>query len=108
MINDAVEAMFADVFEWPFKDVHKSGGVPTSTFEVGFKKPLFHGDATELQITLTHLGRSSLSFTTRAMRDQNLCFQADQRLVHVDANGRPTVWPEPFVQKFNSLMDTTL
>lgn len=94
MINDAVEALFSDALGWAFEDMHPAAGVPTAEFNVRFKRPCRHGDQLVLHLNLTRLGRSSLALTTRALRGDDLCFEADQVLVHIDAQGRPAPWPE--------------
>ncbi len=105
MINDAVEAMFSDVLYWPFEDMLPEAGVPTAAFDVRFKRPCRHGDHLELRLTLTRLGRTSLSLTTRAMRHEELCFEADQTLVLVNGECRPAPWPAPVHARIKALME---
>ena len=105
MINDAVEAMFSDVLGWPFETMHPDAGVPTASFKVHFKLPCRHGDQLDLRVTLTRLGRSSLSLTTQAMRAQRMCFEAEQVLVHVDGKGRPAPWPEHVASRMKNVME---
>lgn len=105
MINDAVEAMFDGLFDWPFEKIHDDGAVPTAAFDVQFKRPCHHGDQLDLQITLTKIGGSSLSLTTRAMRGDQLCFEADQTLVNVNSTGRPIPWPAPVRTKITDLLE---
>ena len=107
MINDAVEAMFSDLLGWPFEDIHPTGGVPTAAFNVQFKTPCRHGDHLELHLSLTRLGNSSLSLTTRAMRQGDLCLEAEQTLVCVDHDGRPTPWPKHVRTTIKDLMETS-
>ena len=106
MINDVVEAMFTDAFGWPFEAMHPEYGVPTAEFNVRFKTPCRHGDQLVLGVDLKRLGRSSLSLTTTARRAEQVCFEADQLLVCVNHNGRPTSWPETVRAKIISLMET--
>ena len=61
MINDAVELLFGDILGWPFETMHPDAGVPTVSFNVRFKRPCRHGNQLDLCVTLTHVGRSSLS-----------------------------------------------
>jgi len=106
MINDAVEAMFSEILDWPFETMHPENGVPTAEFKVRFKAPCRHGDQLVLDVEMKRLGRSNLSLTTTARRDEHICFQADQVLVCVDRNGRPASWPDDVRNKINSLMET--
>ncbi|EBA06837.1 acyl-CoA thioesterase [Sagittula stellata] len=105
MINDAVETLFSDLLGWPFEDMHAEAGVPTAAFDVRFKRPCRHGDQLELRLTLTRLGRSSLSLTTRAVRQDTVCFEADQTLVCVDSEGRPAAWPEHVRARIEDIME---
>lgn len=107
MINDAVEAMFSEVLDWPFETMHPENGVPTAEFNVRFKAPCRHGDQLVLDVNLEQLGRSSLSLNTTARRDEQICFEAEQILVCVGRDGRPVVWPDDVRTKINSLMETT-
>lgn len=105
MINDAIEALFADLLDWPFEEIHRRGAVPTKGFEVEFIAPARHGDRLTLDITLLKLGRSSLALETRALAEGTLRFTAKQTLVHVGETLRPTPWPEPIRQRLTSLME---
>ena len=106
MINDAVEAMFGDVLGWPFETMHPAYGVPTAEFKVQFKAPCRQGDQLVLELDLKRLGRSSLSLRTTARCHELVCFEADQVLVCVGRDGRPTSWPDDVRTKINSLMET--
>lgn len=105
MINDAVEALFSDVLDWPFETMHPDAGVPTAAFNVRFRTPCYHGDHLDLCLTLTRLGRTSLSLTTRAMKAGTLCFEAEQTLVCVNDAGRPAAWPAHVTKKIQDLME---
>ncbi|MEM9342616.1 MAG: thioesterase family protein [Pseudomonadota bacterium] len=105
MINDAVEALFSDVLEWPFEEIHPKAAVPTAEFNVRFKAPCRHGDHLVLGLQLTRLGRASLSLTTTARRDNTVCFEADQVLVCVGPDGRPVAWPKAVRETITSLME---
>ncbi len=107
MINDAVEAMFDKVFDWPFEVIHQSGAVPTKSFEVDFKRPCRHGDMLRLDVSLKALGRTSLTLETRAMAGDDLRFVARQVLVHVGPDGRPAPWPENIQSTITRVMEGT-
>lgn len=106
MINDAVEAMFAELLDWPFETLHGAGAVPTAEFNVRFKSPARHGDQLILGLTLNRLGRSSLALTTRAMCADRLVFEADQVLVCTGPTGKPTAWPADIHAKITAVMET--
>ena len=93
MINDAVEAMFADVLKWPFETMHPDYGVPTARFDIRFQRPCRHGDVLDLQLRPLALGATSLRLETRAHCDGSDRFIADQTIVCVGTGGKPTQWP---------------
>lgn len=105
MINDAVEALFSDVLNWPFEYMHPNAGVPTAAFNVRFKKPCRHGDYLELCLRFTRLSETSLTLITQAMKSDVLCFEADQTLVCVNGEGRPAPWPAHVRAKINALIE---
>ncbi len=107
MLNDAVEALFAEALGWPFERIHPDHGVPTAELRFRFLKPCRHGDMLVLKIFLKRLGRSSLSLETRAMRGADLCFEAEQTLVCVGPDGRPAPWPDEVRARIEKTMETT-
>lgn len=108
MINDAVEALFDEVIGWPFEVIHKTGAVPTRSFDVDFKRPCRHGDMLRLNLLLMDLGRTSLTLETRAMAGEELRFTARQVLVHVGADGRPLSWPETTKNTIAQVMEQAI
>jgi len=108
MLNDAVEALFADVLLWPFEDIHPTGGVPTVAIDVVFKAPSRHGDQLILEIALKSLGRTSLGLQTTALAGDQVRFVANHTLVLVDGTGRPAPWPDAMRQKITEQMDTPI
>lgn len=105
MINDTVEAMFSELLNWPFERIHPEQGVPTAAINVQFVAPCRHGDHLELRVTLKAIGGSSLTIETQAVGDGFLRFKADQTLVCVGPDGRPTRWPENIRQKIDTLLE---
>ena len=105
MINDAVEAMFGELLSWPFETMPPESAVPTAQFNVRFKSPCRHGDHLVLALGLNHLGRTSLGLTTIARREDEVCFEADQVLVCVGADGQPAAWPAAVRDKIKAVME---
>lgn len=99
MINDLVEAFFDDALDHPFEDLHRNGGVPTAEISVQFTAPSRHGDRLDLALTCTRLGRTSLGIETEATCAGARRFIATSTLVLIDAEGRPTPWPDPLRAK---------
>lgn len=105
MINDAIEAMFSDLLDWPFEDIHQSSAVPTAAFDVNFDAPSRHGELLDLDLTLRAIGGSSLTLRTEARCKAELRFSAGQTLVYVNSDGRPQKWPESIRDKINRLIE---
>ena len=94
MINDCVEAFFDEALSAPFEDIHRAAAVPTAQIAVTFSKPSYHGDRLSITLDCTSLGRSSLGLRIAATCGAEQRFVATSTLVHVDATGRATPWPE--------------
>ena len=107
MVNDAMEAFFAEALGWPFEDIHPQAGVPTAAISFQFDAPSRHGDALMLEITVTRLGGASLSLTTRCSCGGETRFTADQTLVCVDDTGRPRPWPDPVRARVKTLLEAS-
>lgn len=95
MMNDCVEAFFADVLDWPFEAMHQKGAVPTRAIETEFLAPSRHGDALVLEMRIVALGRTSCAYTLSARCGGAIRFTHRATLVNVTADGRPTAWPAP-------------
>lgn len=107
ILNDAVEAFFAARLAWPFETLHPDHGVPTAALSLRFQKPCRHGDHLQLRLQVVKLGRSSLTLQTCAMRGEEECFVADQTLVCVGADGRPTPWPARVRARITKMTEAT-
>ena len=93
MMNDCVEAFFADALGMPFEGLHRTGAVPTARIETRFAAPSRHGDRLELRLDVTKVGRTSAAYRMTAHSGAELRFDTRATLVLVDANGRPAPWP---------------
>ncbi len=94
MINDCVEAFFDQVLGLPFAKLHTQGGVPTAEIQTQFRRPSRIGDLLILELNCQRVGRSSLQISVEARCGDETRFASQSTLVFVDANGRPTAWPE--------------
>lgn len=94
MINDWVEALFEHL-GLPFHELLKDGGVPTVQIEATFPAPCRHGDELAVTVHCIHLGRTSLKLSITAQSDGRDRLVANATLVHVDAGGASSPWPEP-------------
>lgn len=107
MVNDCVEAFFADVLDWPFEAMHQTGAVPTRAIESEFLTPARHGDALVLDLRITGLGRTSCSYSITARCGDQTRFTHRATLVNVGADGRPAAWPARVAATLNQLKDPT-
>ena len=106
MVNDLVEAFFAEALDWPFEDLLRTGGVPTAEIRLRFAAPSRHGDRLILTLEVTRLGRASMGLNFRASADTGeLRVEGASVLVHVDASGKPAAWPTPIRTRISTEMD---
>jgi len=94
MINDCVEAFFADILRWPFAEIHGQGAVPTASIAVDFTAPSRLGDTLLLTLALERVGGASMGLAVTAAAGEEVRFRARSTLVHVGPDGRPRPWPE--------------
>jgi 4-hydroxybenzoyl-CoA thioesterase len=94
MVNDWVEAFF-EHHECPFHILLKTGGVPTARIDATFAAASRHGDILDVTLTCCRLGRSSIDLTATAHCAGQERMTANATLVHVDATGASSPWPDP-------------
>ncbi|MBY5932680.1 acyl-CoA thioesterase [Tateyamaria omphalii] len=99
MINDSLEAFFDQCLGTPWEGLLLSAGVPTAEIKARFTAPSRHGDILVLRIMIDRVGRTSMSYDMTAHAGSELRFEANGVLVHVDANGKPTPWPDALRRK---------
>ncbi len=92
MINDTVEAWFADVIGLPFSEIHKRGAVPTAEITTRFTAPSRLGDQLIFSLCVLKVGQSSLSLDLTAHCGQEQRLSARTTLVQVGLDGRPEPW----------------
>ncbi|WP_071674029.1 acyl-CoA thioesterase [Nioella nitratireducens] len=105
MINDCVEAFFAEAMGWPFEEILTSKGIPTAEISTRFQSPSHHGDHLTLSLSVTRVGGRSVGLAVVARAGDETRFTAASTLVLVDGAGRPTAWPDTIRQKFLSLQE---
>ena len=94
MMNDTVEAFFADRLGFPFSDMHKTSGVPTAQINATFQAPSRLGDILEIALRCTRLGRSSLDLTYDARCGAEQRFTGESTLVFIDKTGKSQPWTD--------------
>jgi len=105
MMNDCVEAFFDKKLQWPFEALHGDASVPTADIHTRFVAPSRLGDRLQLGLTLTRVGRTSMSYWMQARCGDEMRFETEATLVHVDANGRPVPWPDAIRPKLEELSE---
>jgi 4-hydroxybenzoyl-CoA thioesterase len=93
MTNSVVENFFAGALGHPFARMMAEGnGVPTARLVCDFHAPSRLGDLLDFTLTVTRLGRASVTFALSARRAAELRMTAEITLVWVVA-GRAAPWP---------------
>lgn len=105
VVNDAVESFFGHELGWPFHEIHPEWAVPTVEISTRFKAPCRLGETLTLAICPTQIGRSSLTLATRCTVGNVTRFETDQTLVCVNADGRPTPWPDHVREHVTRLLE---
>lgn len=105
MMNDCVEAFFDEVLGVPFETLHTTHAVPTAAIETRFRAPSRHGDILTLTLTPQHLGRTSWRYEMSAHCEGETRFATVATLVHVNAQGKPTAWPDELADKLKGCDD---
>ncbi|WP_149202443.1 acyl-CoA thioesterase [Actinotalea subterranea] len=60
---------------------------------VDFLAPLRFGDEVQVEVRATNLGRTSITYGWRVVRDGAVCVQGSTTCVHVDAHDQPAELP---------------
>lgn len=105
MMNDCVEAFFADALAWPFETMHPDSAVPTAAISTEFTAPSRHGDRLSLTLRVERIGGASLGLSITAAADGEDRFHTRSTLVHVGAAGRPLPWPGPIRDRLTLMKD---
>lgn len=106
MVSETVEAFFADVLGWSYKEMHgpDDSAVPTVNLNMDLKAPAYLHDELTLSLTITHLGNSSAKFnvvaTVEGEADEK--FNATSTMVRVKRSAgedenkgmTPAPWPD--------------
>lgn len=103
MMNDCVEAFFDEAVGWPYEDIHVDASVPTADIHTRFVAPSRHGDRLRLSLRVERVGRTSMTYRMEARCADEMRFETDATLVHVNSGGRPTPWPEAVRRKLEEL-----
>lgn len=73
--------------------VHDVREFPRRAAEVSYQRSLGAGDAIDLHLDVESAGRTSVTYSWRVVHDGTTCITGRHTVVHVDASGRPSLWP---------------
>lgn len=98
MLNNIVEDFYDEVLGMPFKNIHKTGGIPTVDLKVQFKKAARLGDVLTKYFWVKKLGSSSMYCGFKfEHEDGSVCLEGEVTLVRVDfTDGRDEIKARPF------------
>ena len=98
MLNCLVEDFYEEALNMPFKNIHKTGGIPTVDLKVQFKKAARLGDELTKYFWIKNLGGSSMNCGFKfEHEDGSICLEGEVSLVRVEfAEGRDEIKASPF------------
>lgn len=98
MLNNIVEDFYDEALNQPFKNIHKTGGIPTVDLKIQFKKAARLGDVLTKYLWVKKLGASSMYCGFKFEHaDGSVCLEGEVTLVRVDfTEGRDEIKASPF------------
>lgn len=101
MLNNLVEDFYEEALELPFKNIHKTGGIPTVDLKVQFKKAARLGDELTKYLWIKNLGGSSMLCGFKfEHEDGSVCLEGEVTLVKVDfLDNRGGIKSSPFTDE---------
>lgn len=94
MMNDTVEAFFAQRLDFPFSEMHLNAGIPTAQIAAQFQAPSRLGDVLDITLTCMRLGRSSLDLRYDATCGPEPRFTGTSTIVFIDKTGKSQPWSD--------------
>jgi|SRR4051812_22774407 len=106
-LHEAFEDFFVGHVGRPYPEVFRDGiGFPTVKVEMEFVSPVHYGDHVDIDVTVEHLGRSSVRVRYEGSVQARPVFHARNTMVAVDMKDfRPTPLPEALRTSFLSAME---
>lgn len=107
MLNCLVEDFYEEALELPFKNIHKTGGIPTVDLKVQFKKAARLGDELTKYLWLKSIGGSSMVCGFKfEHEDGSTCLEGEVTLVKVDfLNDRGDIKASPFTDAMRVVLE---
>ena len=107
MLNCLVEDFYEEALELPFKNIHKTGGIPTVDLKIQFKKAARLGDELTKYLWIKSLGGSSMLCGFRfEHEDRSTCLEGEVTLVKVSfTEGRDDIKASPFTDEMRAILE---
>ncbi len=107
MLNNIVEDFYDEILGMPFKNIHKTGGIPTVDLKIQFKKAARLGDVLTKYIWVKKLGVSSMKCGFKFEHaDGSLCLEGEVSLVRVEFNeSRDDIKSSPFPEEMREKLE---
>ncbi len=70
------------------------GSLPRAHLTIDFRKPLRFWDEVEVDVKVTEVGRSSVTYGFRLRNEGEVCAEGRVVAVHIDGDGKPRPWPD--------------
>ncbi|RDI14329.1 acyl-CoA thioesterase [Flavobacterium sp. AG291] len=107
MLNCLVEDFYEEALNMPFKNIHKTGGIPTVDLKVKFKKAARLGDELTKYFWIKNLGGSSMNCGFKfEHEDGSVCLEGEVTLVKVDfLNDRGDIKSSPFTEEMRGILE---
>ena len=107
MLNNIVEDFYEDALDMPFKNIHKTGGIPTVDLKVQFKKAARLGDELTKYFWIKKLGTSSMQCGFKfEHEDGSTCLEGEVSLVRVEfTEGRDEIKAGPFPDEMRAKLE---
>lgn len=107
MLNCLVEDFYEEALELPFKNIHKTGGIPTVDLKIQFKKAARLGDELTKYLWLKNIGGSSMVCGFKfEHEDGSTCLEGEVTLVKVDfLNDRGDIKASSFTDAMRTVLE---
>ena len=107
MLNNIVEDFYEEALDLPFRNIHKTGGIPTVDLKIQFKKAARLGDELTKHLWIKSLGGSSMLCGFRfEHEDGSTCLEGEVTLVKVSfEEGRNEIKSSPFTDEMRTKLE---
>lgn len=107
MLNCLVEDFYEEALDMPFKNIHKTGGIPTVDLKIQFKKAARLGDELTKYLWIKNLGGSSMLCGFKfEYEDGSVCLEGEVTLVKVDfLDDRSGIKASPFSDEMRAILE---